>query len=187
MGKHRKELHQLRAEILERNHPKTDADGNVLIPIHISDDSNFLSIFSTDSSPVISSETAEFLEHRLKHLRADTKLHFLFTGSTIDDQERILYDAAIRSYYHAEFIESFQDLRKNSRLTALMVAVAALLFALAVTLDALGAKLVILNMLDVVAWVFMWEAVDIFVFQRSAFKRRRMRALRIIKSVISFS
>ena len=68
-----------------------------------------------------------------------------------------------------------------------MTLTAALIFATAVVLDRHGTNAVILNMIDVVAWVFMWEAADIYFFQRSLLKLHRRRALSMIEAVITFT
>lgn len=67
-----------------------------------------------------------------------------------------------------------------------MTVFAALLFALALVLDSYGVRAVLLNMLDVVALVFMWEAADLFFFRRSDMRLRRLRAFHLIQSRISF-
>ncbi len=43
---------------------KRDADGRVIINMTVKDDTDFLSVFSTGDTPVISSEVAEFLENK---------------------------------------------------------------------------------------------------------------------------
>ena len=68
-----------------------------------------------------------------------------------------------------------------------MTLTAAFIFAAAVVLDRHGTNAVILNMIDVVAWVFMWEAADIYFFQRSLLKLHRRRALSMIEAVITFT
>ena len=97
-----------------------------------------------------------------------------------------MYDSAIRNYYHLEFLEAERELRKNSVQSTVMTVFAALLFALALVLDSYGVRAVLLNMLDVVAWVFMWEAADLFFFRRSDMRLRRLRAFHLIQSRISF-
>lgn len=109
-----------------------------------------------------------------------------FFGDSIDEEEKPIYIKAVHNYYHSEFIEVAREIRKNGFLTLIMAITAAMIFALALLLQNNGAETVILNMLDVTAWVFMWEAVDIFAFRTSLLKIRRMRYLRIIKSEISF-
>lgn len=181
-----REAEGLLKDINESKETERDENGKAVIKIAVNNDNNFLSDFSHRDEPIISTETAEYIEHSIKHLKPRTDLHFLFSGESIDEMEKPLYVRAIHNYYHSEFIEVAREIRKNSLLSVVMTAIAALIFALALVLQNCGTEAVILNMLDVTAWVFMWEAVDIFAFRTSSLKIRRMRYLRIIKSEISF-
>lgn len=182
-----KEYRKLTREIRAVSPVSCDNEGRHIVKINVSDDSGFLSPFSADSKPLIAGETAEFIDQSIKHLYPDAPLHIEIVGGCIDSDERVTYEQAIRNYYHAEFIEAVRDIRKNTIQTVIMTAIAAMIFALAVVLDAHGAESVLLNMIDVVAWVFMWEAADIFVFQRSVLRLKRLRAFGIIRSKITFS
>ena len=68
-----------------------------------------------------------------------------------------------------------------------MTFLAALTFALALILTNRAVQSVFLEMIDVVAWVFMWEAADIFFFQRSTLRMKRLRYFNLIQADISFS
>lgn len=181
-----KETKELLKDINENKETVKDENGCAVIKISVNNDNNFLSDFSHRDEPIISSETAEYIDHSIKHLKPRTKLHFVFSGDSIDEDEKPIYISAIHNYYHSEFIEVVREIRKNRSLTFVMAITAAMIFALALILQNNGTEAVILNMLDVTAWVFMWEAVDIFAFRTSLLKIRRMRYLRIIKSEISF-
>lgn len=164
-----------------------DSEGRSIVNINISDDDGFLSVFSSDDEPVISNETSEFLEHSLGHILPSAVLHFVFKSDAIDEQERITYDKAIRNYYHNVYIEVSSKIRTNTMLAIIMGIISAIIFGIAVALEKMEFGIVFLNMLDVAAWVFMWEAVDIFAFRCSDLKRKRLRTLQIIKSVITFT
>lgn len=182
-----KEMRRLSREIHSRKSSGKDREGNYVINIGVSDGDTFLSPYSIDGEPLISAETAAFMEHSVKHLRPDAPLHFVIRGKTIDETEKPKYDRAIRDYYRSEFIENARDIRKNTVQSIIMTLTAAFIFATAVVLDRHGTNAVILNMIDVVAWVFMWEAADIYFFQRSLLKLHRRRALSMIEAVITFT
>lgn len=181
-----RKFRNLSREIRKTHSRELDADGRDFVRIYVADDRDFLSPFSSNGVPLLSSETAEFLECRLKNLRPDAALHLSLEGNCIDSEEQQKYDAAIRNYYHLEFLEVERELRKNSIQSAIMTVFAALFFALTLILDSYGVRVVFLNMLDVVAWVFMWESADLFFFRRSDMRRRRLRSFQLIQSKISF-
>lgn len=155
------------------------------VRVSVQNGDDFLSPLSPDGAPVISEETASFLSNSVRHLRPDTALRFEIEGKGIDRTEREVYEKAIRNYYHGEFAEVMRELRRNAIVSAVMTAAAALIFALAVIFDRMGADIVLLNMIDVVAWVFMWEAADIFLLQRPTLKLRRWRSFQMIRAEIA--
>lgn len=155
------------------------------VRVSVQNGDDFLSPLSPDGAPVISEETAPFLSNSVRHLRPDTALRFEIEEKGIDRTEREVYEKAIRNYYHGEFAEVMRELRRNAIVSAVMTAAAALIFALAVIFDRMGADTVLLNMIDVVAWVFMWEAADIFLLQRPTLKLRRWRSFQMIRAEIA--
>ena len=155
------------------------------VRVSVQNGDDFLSPLSPDGAPVISEETASFLSNSVRHLRPDPALRFEIEEKGIDRTEREVYEKAIRNYYHGEFAEVMRELRRNAIVSAVMTAAAALIFALAVIFDRMGADTVLLNMIDVVAWVFMWEAADIFLLQRPTLKLRRWRSFQMIRAEIA--
>ena len=67
-----------------------------------------------------------------------------------------------------------------------MLFIGACFFALAIIMEHLQMQSVLLNVTDVVAWVFVWEAVDIYALQRTTLKINRKRALNLMNAKISF-
>ena len=80
-----KEMRRLSREIHSRKSSGKDREGNYVINIGVSDGDTFLSPYSIDGEPLISAETAAFMEHSVKHLRPDAPLHFVIRGKTIDE------------------------------------------------------------------------------------------------------
>ena len=186
MKEKRKELRRLSAELRRAHAAARKADGRCPVRIHVRDDSDFLSPFSPDSEALIAGETAAFLDQSVKYLPPDADLSLHIDGACISPGERPLYAEAIRRYYRHEFAAAARDMRKNTVLSLVMTGVAALIFALALWLSHHGAETVLLNMIDVVAWVFMWEAADIFFFRRSEIRLRRLRAYQMMEAKTEF-
>lgn len=159
-----------------------------VINMYVADDGNFLSPFSAAGYHVISGETAEFLDHNYKRHLTDNDLRLIIASDVIDDGERIVYTNAIRNYYQTEFKETKRELHKNFIQSVVMTIVSAIVFAIAITLGTTTQTSdVILNMLDVFAWVFMWEAVDLFFLQRPVLKKKQRKNTEFINAEILFT
>lgn len=132
----------------------TDADdeGRNVVHINVTDDGNFMSPFSAAGHPVISGDTAEFLNNSIKHCFPERKINFIISSNEIDERERVLYEEAIKNYYRSEYAEIKRELRKNALQALIMTIIAAAVFTLAILLETLtDIKIVFLNMLDVCA------------------------------------
>lgn len=174
-----------RRDIIDRD--ERDEDNRRIIYMLVEDDSNFLSPFSANHAPVISGETADFLDHNVKHNLNDSGIHLIIASDRIDETEKPVYRQAIANYYHIELKEIWQEMRKNAVVSLIMTLFSAVVFSVAVLLEMkteVGA--VILNMLDVFAWVFLWEAVDMFFLQRPQLRKRRYRTEAVLQAKITF-
>lgn len=173
---------------LKRNKIESNEENKCVIRMHVTDDGNFLSPFSVEGYPVIGGETAEFLNHNYKRHLTDNNLRLVIASDVIDENEQIVYADAIRNYYQTEYRETKRDLHKKFIQSVIMTLIAAIVFAVAITLGAAtNTGDVILSMLDVLAWVFMWEAVDIFFLQRPILKKQQRKNTEFINAEIIFT
>lgn len=165
-----------------------ERDEKGVIRMNVADDGNFLSPFSVAGYPVISGETADFLNHNSKRHLANNEVRLIIASDEIDDGEQAVYTNAIRNYYQTEYKETRRDLHKNFIQSIVMTVIAAVVFAIAITLGTTTQTSdVVLNMLYVFAWVFMWEAVDLFFFERPVLKQRQRRNAGFINAKIIFT
>ena len=162
------------AKILSRRRKK-DKDGCVMINMTVKNDDSFLSAFSTTDAPIISSEVAEFLENSVENILPTEKLALCIHNSCIDSKEENLYRKGIKEYYSEKYISNEQKLKHNKMLVSLFGLVGVLILALAVYIGYHYDSPVWTEVIDIVAWVFVWEAVDIGAFQNRTLRVNRMR------------
>ena len=53
-------------------------------------------------------------------------------------------------------------------------------------LELKGTNYILSEMVDIAAWVFMWEAVDLFFLERKILKVEQLRACRLFGAEISY-
>ncbi len=155
---------------------KRDADGRVIINMRVSDDTDFLSPFSSGEVPVISGGVAEFLDFGARYIPPKERLALHVESDCIDEREKRLYASAISEYYKQRLAATNGQLLRY-RTIAVALAVLGLLTLALVTV--LSFRSVIWSeALDIVAWVFLWEAVDIKMFRmrEASLERKRCEA-----------
>lgn len=175
---------QMRAQLREEQVGR-DEEGRVVVELTVLHDDDFLSDFSAGNRPVISSEVAEFLNERVSAYPPQEPMNLKIYSKCIDSEEQTVYSAALKEYYVRHYIENKREMRRNAILSAIMAAVGILVLVVAISFHILEIP-VVSEVIDIFAWVFLWEAVDMFFFQRSVLRRERTRCLRMIDAKIEF-
>lgn len=160
-----------------------DQEGRVIINMKVKDDSNFLSVFSENDTPVISSEVADFIETRTGCVPPREPLTLRIHSNCIDGQEQVQYREAIREYYAEQYVANKRELHRNK-----VIAVILLLLGIAVLAFSIfkSDSAVVSEVIDIVAWVLIWESVDISFFGNRNLRWRQNRCLACISMKIEY-
>ena len=150
-----------------------DADGRAVINMTVKDYSDFLSPYSERATAVISSDVAEFIENSTYATPPAEPLTLRIYSDEISDDKKEEYTSAIREYYAQKYTVTKKTYRFNViALISLAVAgILALLLAFRVESHIWS------EVIDIVAWVLIWEAVDIGVFKNRESNIQRKRYL----------
>lgn len=181
-----KKLKEIKQRAKSAARPEYDADGRELIRMTVKNDDQFVSPYSIRGCSVLSEEVKGFLDTAAAHMPLKNALHIEISGDTIDGGEREEYAAAVKNSYRVKVLESDRGLRRNAALALVMTLLAAAILALYVCLELYNAGYVLLELIDITAWVFMWEAVDLFFLQRPVLKAEQVRACRLFDAELSF-
>ena len=157
-----------------------------IVHMNVNDDSNFLSVFSASKSPVISQEVADFIEASTHAAKPTTQLTLKIQSSCIDDAEKTLYRQAIKEYYTEKYIAAKQELKKNYRIAYILGTLGVLVLALAVFLEYRHESVIWAEVIDIVAWVFLWEAVDVFCLETRKLKANSQRYISYVAMEVEF-
>ncbi len=152
-----------------------DEEGRVVVKMKVADDSNFLSVFSDSETPMISGEVAEFLENSTFSLNPNEELTLRVYSDCIDDKEKVVYKSAIKEYYEKRYLEN-ECKRKRYNVMALFMALfGVLVLAASIFIGYRFGSAIWAEVVDIVAWVLLWEATDVKFFTMrdiSILKRR---------------
>ena len=152
----------------------------------VDDDSHFLSVFSAGDTPVISSEVAEFIENVTCSILPKADLTLRIQSNCIDTSEQEIYKKAIKEYYTQQYISVKQGLKRNRLLSSVMAFLGIAFLALAVFLGSLPNNSVWSETVDIIAWVFIWEAVDITALRNQQLRVKKHRFLSFLAMKIEF-
>ena len=166
MGFSGKNFRQLKKQVeykLQGRTVKRDEEGNVMINMTVKNDEGFLSPFSENNSYVISESVADFIENSTKEALPKDQYTLYIHSNCIDDNEKEIYKKAINEYYTMQYIAIKREIKRSRGAVLLMGIMGVVFLALALALDYNGFT-IWTEVVDIAAWVFLWEAVYLEFF-----------------------
>lgn len=153
------------------------------INMTVMDDNDFLSPYSPVASPIVSGDVAEFLENGANKFLPKQQIELNVHSNCIDDEEKILYDKAIRNYFNLKLDGMKLALRRNLIVSVIFTIIGIVGLAAMVLIDHFFDKAIWTEVVDIFAWVFVWEAVDQFFIERRKLllERKKYQAFTEVK------
>jgi len=176
-----KEKKEIDIENKNKQH-EYDKDGNIIVDLSIRNDVDFLSPYSLNGLPTISHEIGDFIESSTKTFPPKQKLTLRFHGMNVNNKEKETYKKAIKDYYQDKYLHMQQKIKKNNLFSLLFFIIGTLVIALALTID----FKVWSEVIDILAWVLLWEAMDIFLFRNLENRHDKNRYLKFTTMNVEF-
>lgn len=171
---------QIDSEIRERNKQREP----YVINMNVSNDNGFLSEFSENDTPVISREVAEFIEDSTPIIKKSDTLTLRIRSSCIDDKEKEIYRKAVKEYYKERYVSNRGELKRDYIVAGILALVGILVLALSIFI---GYRSEIWSeVVDIVAWVFVWEAVYVAFLETRKLKLENRKCISYIAMSIEY-
>ena len=165
-----------RRELLKQSgQMQYDSQGRAILTMRVRDDGDFLSPYSVSQEETISTDVAEFLTESAMAVHPRTPMTLHIHSQCIDEKEQDVYRRAIRSYFTLQAIEHQRTMRRNAVQSAVMAAVGVVSLAGMVWAERMGVSGIWIECMDIFAWVFVWEAVDLFFIERGMLRLKQKR------------
>ncbi len=166
---------------------KEDESGRAIIDLTINDKTEVLSPFVIDKKETINAEFASFLDNAVKPIPPKKKIHIDVTCKGISETDKTIFGRAIKNYYYNTCQESMRKLENNMKIFFVMCALSVLTLVLLFLVNFFDCYWLIVEVVDIVVWVFVWEAVDLLAFQRSMLLYEKYRNLSLYDCLITFN
>ena len=161
---------------------KETKSGDAIISLKACKREEIFSSYNYNSDDVINKDLTDYVWHKSKlvPLGQNIKLQ-MFCNEDISKEE---VSSALKNYYRAEYLDAKSELKNKTRFSLVC------LFLGVITLLVLSLFNTILNnfylttVIDILAWVFVWEAFDVFFFQRSITIRKLKQIQRLYTAKI---
>ena len=144
------------------------------VNIKIENKEQIISNYSYDEHDKLNKDLADFIMTKTKrtHISQDIKLN-IYTKEVIKKTE---VESTIKNHFNEERLEIKEDLKRSNIFVLVMFGLGILTFAILVALYKKSVNNFYFEMvLEIAAWVFIWEAVDVLFLQRPKIRKRYMQ------------
>lgn len=134
------------------------------------------------SGDKLNKECSEYVFAKAKNVPVteDIKIK-IHTADHIDVAEA---EQALKSHYRAEYLETKKEAKRVLAITLIMTVLGVLALTALILTDYFTDNLYATSIVEIAAWVFIWEAVDYFFLQRPVIKGKSILIQRIYTAQI---
>lgn len=147
-----------------------DEEGNAFFEITIKDKSEVIAPFLLDNKDTINIEFANLLDNVAKSVSKKENLHLKLNSQDLSDKEKESFSMAIKNYYHNALIDNKRKLKTNAILICVMLGLSLLTLGFLFIAHFFNFPWIVSEIIDIIAWGFVWESVDLSAFQRTLLK-----------------
>ncbi len=154
-----------------------DSEGDAIINVKACDSEHIFSQFNFDSNEKLNPELEEYIVDKAKSvpLNKDIKIK-IYTEKEADQQE---VASALKNNFKKDYWMTKEELKRTLVFSLIMFLVGTAFLISLLFMHKFFYNNYLEIVLEIVAWVFIWEAVDSFFLQRSLLKRVKLRYLKL--------
>ena len=175
-------------ELNKEYHKKSweyDENGKLIVDLKVRDDSDFLSPYCTTNSD-ISDDVEDFIENNVPSSKSKKGVHLRIYSDEIDDEEKEEYTRAIHFHYETKRFEVYLEKRRLTFIAVIMAIISVIALSAMIVLEYHNVNSVAISVIDIFAWVFMWEAVDILFLQCTMIRHRQRKYRNLAQCDVDF-
>lgn len=162
-----------------------EKESPVQIQLTAAGDSSLLSEYWSDS-PGLNPDAADFLDNEIRAYptRRLKGLQVVIHTEDASEIEKELYPEAIHHYYSNRLCDNRIRLRRNSLSSLVMFVAGAAVLVVMAFLTKDGLDSVSVEILDIIGWVFVWQATSVFFLDRHDIRQENRRCKALSKAPV---
>ncbi len=173
-----------RGEKKERNR---DDEGRIIVDFCVHSDDDFLSPYSLRENAELSVDVAEFIERSLDTAPVKERVRLRVHSNVISEEEKVAYERAIHGYYEDRFASVCKEKRRLLVIAAIMALIGIFALSVMIGMEITGRRTAVVSeVIDIFAWVFLWEAVDLSCLEYAALRLKSWRYVALSACVIEY-
>ena len=159
-----------------------DNNDEVVINIKADNEEQIFSSYNYDNKTSLNSELSNYLWENAKLAPPYKKLKLqVYCNKHIDKNE---VNSAIKSHYRREYIEVKDEIKKTRLFSTVCLFLGIISLLILLAINKLSNTYLTSSVMDIVAWVFVWESVDGFFFKGGGLSHRCRILMRLYSAEI---
>lgn len=177
-----KKQREIKKAIKDASEIAVDKHGKAIIDVEIHSKDDFFEHYCYGENKTLNPNMTEYIENCAKKIPANLELALhVHTQSTVPPQAKKEIQQAINREYANKFVLVNKALKANFFIAALLLLLGVGVLALAIHIGNINISNILADSIMIVAWVFLWEAVELIFFRRIDLLHKR----RIIKHFLN--
>lgn len=163
-----------------------DKNGNAIVAVGLKSKEDFYDKYCDKSYKLLNTEMLDYICKYAKSLPPTDNLAInIYTENPTTTNDKKQMKEAIQRQYAEELISARKRLNFNFVTSLIWTILGLLVLAVAIYFEKINLSSILSNTIMIVAWVFLWEAVDKFFLQRPRLRYERNLAHRLMNSEIT--
>lgn len=160
-------------------------EAEVLMKIESEDD--IVSSLSMGEDLMVNESFETFINNSVSHITPEKKIDLkIKCENKIDEHEKKNIKEAVKNHYTKKISSLNDDLQRNAIANIFLLVASVAVLALIIVLSKFAYLQILIEILDIFAWVLLWEVFDNFVFKRSEIRRFAIKNYQILNMKIEF-
>lgn len=178
----RKKLRKLEKQLKNDDGLMLDSEDNAVISINAPKQEQIFSEYDYDSGEDLNQELSDFVTNKAKFVPINKEIRLRLYTEKIT--EKINVESAIKNNFKKKYIETQNEIKKNTLFALAMFIVGLFSLAVLLLMHSFFYNVYTEVILEIVTWVFIWEAVDAFFLKRLSLKKEATTYLKLYSAEI---
>lgn len=143
--------------------------------------------FSTDTNKVLDESAGDYIYESFKDLQnKSNKTLEIYLDESCSEEEKEECKNVIKRYFSNDYNDYKEENLKLTIVSLTLLIIGIVFVGLLVLLESLNVPYAISIIMEIIAWVFVWEFVDVFVFSRFTNRIKMRRIKKVLDAEIIF-
>lgn len=160
-------------------------EAEVLMKIEDRDD--IVSALSMGEDLIVNEDFDSFIKNSTSHITPEKKINLkIKCENKISADEKTDIKNAVKNHYTKKISSLNDELHRNAIVNIFLIVASVAILSIIIFLSQFSHLQILIEFLDIFAWVLLWEVFDNFVFNRSEIRRIAIKNYQILNMRIEF-